>query len=86
MGWGLSVLVGCLHFKPAEFSGFSSRQEKEIIVITPPKPDWVAIGKKLKLRGVYVENDEIQTDQEYKFEFRGNPIVESVHPQEAIAQ
>ena len=65
---------------------FSFRHQHEIVPITPPRPAWAAIGEKLGIRGVCIEDDEIHTNQEFAFEFRGNPVVDSVHPQEAIAQ
>ena len=65
----------------------SFRQQHEIIIaITPSRPAWAAVGDKLKIKGVYIDDDEIRMDQEFEFEFRGNPTVESVHPQEAIPQ
>ena len=80
--------VGCCH-QSVHFSGliagFSFRQEQEIIVVTPPRPAWAAVGAKLELRGVYIQDDEIKTDQDFEFEYRSNPVVNSVYPQLAMA-
>ena len=61
------------------------RQEHEIIATVPPRPLWAPIGKKLNIRGVYMDDYEFKTDEEFEFEFRENPTVYSVQPQEAIA-
>ena len=47
-----------------------------------------AIGEKLEVTASYpqAEIGEFRTDQNFTFEFRANPVINSVHPQEAISQ
>ena len=65
---------------------FPRRQEREIIATTPQKPEWAVVGETVQLKTVYSNGGGMQTDEEFRFQFRRNPVIDNVHPLEAIAE